>query len=90
MLVYAGENQSDIIHERELHLLLNHSVYTILSNEKAPGYLHGEVNQDFLKKHVIDFDNFFYLSGSKESTRKIHAQLKELGVDEQLIMDKNS
>jgi ferredoxin-NADP reductase len=63
LLIFANKTHEDIIMEDEFNSLLNGSFVNILSDEKAEGYFHGMITQDFLQEHIDNFDRKFYVCG---------------------------
>jgi len=87
ILLNVNKTKTDIIHEELLNNLLGYSVFNILTEEKTAGYVFGDIDTDFLKTHVIDFDNLFYLSCTPNLSADLHRQLSMLGVDDRLIIE---
>ena len=53
----------------------------VLSDENKDGFEHGRIDKDFLKKHISDFDQHFYVCGPDEMVESINEALKDLGAD---------
>ncbi len=86
MLLYANKTQRDIILESEFEYLLGKSFINILSDEKRDGYQHGMITEDFIKEHVYDFNQPFYICGPLPMLKEIEKQLQNLGVDDHHII----
>ena len=72
--------------EDEFNSLLNESFVNILSDEKAEGYFHGMITQDFLQEHIDNFDRKFYVCGPPPMMDSLLQQLSDLGVGEDSII----
>jgi ferredoxin-NADP reductase len=88
VLVFANKTKADIILENEFKNLLGKDFINILSDEKAEGYFHGLINEDFLKANIPGIDRKFYVCGPPPMMNGILKQLANLGVSENsIIMD---
>jgi len=85
-LIYANKTRDDIILKYEFHYFLGKNFINILSNEKAEGYAHGFVTENFLKEHIIDFNRNIYLCGPPPMMDAVEKILSDLNVDEKLII----
>lgn len=86
LFIFANKTKADIIHENEFKNLLGDAFINILSEEDIPGYLHGRITEDFLKKHVPDFNRRFYLCGPPPMMDAIQIQLTNLGMSTDLLV----
>jgi ferredoxin-NADP reductase len=88
MLVFANKKRSDIIYESELKRILGKSFINILSEERAEGYFHGIISENFLKSYLKNFDEKFYLCGPPPMMKSVLTQLSQLGISQDsIIMD---
>ena len=85
MLVFANKTKADIILEQEFNMLLGKDFINILSDDKAEGYYHGIINEDFLKAVVGDFNRKFYVCGPPPMMDAVLKQLTNLGVGDNAI-----
>ena len=85
MLIFANKTKGDIILECELKSLLGNAFINILSDEKAEGYLHGLINEEFLKSNIPVFYKKFYLCGPPPMMDAVLKHLVNLCVAENLI-----
>jgi ferredoxin-NADP reductase len=89
ILVFANKTRADIILECELKGLLGNSFINILSDEKADGYYHGVITEDFLKTNIPVFYKRFYLCGPPSMMDSVIKHLVHMGVQESsIIFDK--
>jgi ferredoxin-NADP reductase len=79
-LLFANKTKADIILEQEFKELLGKNFINILSEEKADGYFHGMINEDFLKANIPDFNKRFYVCGPPPMIDAVLKQLADLGV----------
>lgn len=80
-LIFANKAARDIILESYFRDLLGDQFTSILAEEKAAGSEHGMIDKDFLKKHIQDFSQKFYVCGPDQMVKDISAQLESLGAD---------
>jgi ferredoxin-NADP reductase len=84
-LIFANKTKADIILENDFRKFLGKDFINILSEEKADGYFHGWINKDFLKAHIADFSQKFYVCGPPPMMDTVLKQLAELGIGENSI-----
>jgi len=85
-LIYANKTRDDIILKYEFHYFLGGNFINILSDEAAEGYAHGFITEDFLKKHITDFNRYIYLCGPLPMMEAVEKILSGFNVDEKLII----
>lgn len=79
-LIFSNKTKKDVILEKEFKEIFNPGdLILTLTKEKLNDYEHGRVDGDFLKKHVGDFSQNFYVCGPKQMVSDIDAVLKNLG-----------
>jgi ferredoxin-NADP reductase len=79
-LIFANKTRADIIDEADFKKMLGNAFINILSDEKVEGYANGMINQDFLKKNVMDFKQQFYVCGPPPMMDAVLSQLSDLDV----------
>ena len=84
-LLFANKTKADIILEDEFRKILGTDFINILSDEKAEGYYHGFITEDFLKANIDDFSRKFYVCGPPPMMDAVLKQLASLGVAENSI-----
>ena len=84
-LFFANKTEKDIFLNDEFNKMLGDNFVNILSQEKKAPYLHGKIDTAFLKKHLADFKQPFYLCGPENFAEDIQKSLRELGAGEELI-----
>ncbi len=85
VLVCANKTKADIILEKEFKELLGDAFISILSDEKAAGYHHGMITEDFLKENISGVDRQFYICGPPPMMDAVLKQLENLGIGENAI-----
>jgi len=85
-LLFANKTKADIIHEQEFKNALGKNFISILSDEKADGYLHGFITEDLLQSHLTGAPGMVYVCGPPPMMESIEKQLARLNVDEKLIV----
>lgn len=84
-LIFANKTEDDIMLASEFKKLLGENFINILSDEKTHGYAHGHITENFLKAHVANFDQQFYLCGPPPMMDAIEKQLATLCVGKNAI-----
>ena len=85
-LIFANKTKDDIILKHEFESILGKNFINILSDEEAEGYSHGYITEKFLKKHIADFNKNVYLCGPPQMMEAVEKILKNLHVEEKLII----
>ena len=85
-LIFANKTKGDIILAHEFKKILGKNFINILSDEKADGYAHGQITEDFLKDYVKDPKKNIYVCGPPPMMNAIEKQLANLKIDEKLII----
>jgi ferredoxin-NADP reductase len=78
-LIFANKTAADIIYELELCEMLGNSFVNVLSQEKSSKYLNGRIDEDFMKKQVVDFSAHFYVCGPDKMISDINDILVKHG-----------
>lgn len=84
-LIFANKTKADIIDESDFRKMLGSAFINILSDEKVDGYAHGMINESFLKEHVKNFSQQFYVCGPPPMMDAVLGQLKNLGVGDSAV-----
>ncbi len=86
ILLFSNKTSSDIILEHELKEILKDNAIFTLTREKNKGYQHGRIDKDFLKKHILDFNQHFYICGPMLFIVEIKKALDDLGANTDRIV----
>ena len=85
-LLFANKKRIDIILKQEFENMLGKNFINILSDEKADGFEHGHITEEFLKKYIPDLNTNIYLCGPEPMMDAVEKQLSNLGVKEGSIV----
>lgn len=85
-LIFANKTKSDIIMENHFTHLLGEKFINVLSDEEIPGYEHGYVSEELIKKHAAPSLKYYYLCGPPPMMNAVEKQLASLGVPEENIV----
>lgn len=85
LLLFANKTRADIILEQEFRGMLGEAFINILSEEKADGYHHGFIDEEFIRAHVSNFSQNFYLCGPPPMMQSLTGVLSRLGVDRKAV-----
>ena len=85
-LIFANKAKADIILEQQFKNLLGKNFINILSDEKADGYAHGYITEEFLKSNINDLKKKIYLCGPEPMMEAVDRHLSNLGVETKSII----
>jgi glycine betaine catabolism B len=85
-LIFANKTAADIIYEQELTQILGNNVHYVLSREKKNGLEQGKIDMDYLRTHITDFSQHFYVCGPDKMTADINQALEQLGAEPDLVV----
>ncbi|TDH38027.1 flavodoxin reductase [Pseudohoeflea suaedae] len=80
-LIFANKTEADIILREEFDAMDGLETVYVLSKEDKDGFEHGRIDKDFLKAHISDFNQHFYVCGPDAMVESINDALKDLGAD---------
>ncbi len=84
-LFHFNRTSADAFLVDEFTAMLGRDFYGVLSEQEAPGFLHGRIGADLLRKHVARFDQPFYTCGPEGFVTAVKNALLELGANAELI-----
>ncbi|MBL0127852.1 MAG: flavodoxin reductase [Flavobacteriales bacterium] len=84
-LFFFNKKREDVFLEDELKSLLGPEFHSVLSEEEAPGHLHGMVSAELFKQHLRDADRPFYVCGPEGFVKAVQGALTSLGVQEKML-----
>ena len=85
-LIFANKTSKDIILKDELTEMLSDRFINILSDEKTENFEYGHIDQSFLKQHIINLNQKFYVCGPDPMLESVVSDLKALGVEAENII----
>ncbi|WP_417565300.1 FAD-binding oxidoreductase [Marinobacter sp.] len=91
-LLFSNKTERDIILKEEFEKILGDQFINVITQEKPTGdhiFLDGVIDKAFLKAHIKDFGQAFYVCGPDPFNKSIMAALEELGASpDALIFEK--
>lgn len=88
-LIFSNKTGKDVILEADLQNLLKDDFMSVLTREELEGHEHGRIDMEFLKKHVTDFSQHFYVCGPDKMVKSINEFLEKLGASaDALVFEK--
>jgi len=81
-LIVSNKTKKDIIAEHELEALFlpaPEKLILTLTREEIPGYAYGRIDEQFLRKYITDFSQYFYLCGPPDFMQAMRSALEKLG-----------
>ena len=79
-LIFSNKTAKDVILEKEFREMFGtNDLILTLTREKVNGYESGRVHGTFLKKHIKDFSQNFYVCGPKKMVEDLKKDLGEMG-----------
>lgn len=88
-LFFSNKSEKDIILKDELENILGNEFINVITDEKNDKYINEFIDKDFLKKHVNNFSQNFYVCGPPKMTKDINKALNELGVEADALIFEN-
>jgi ferredoxin-NADP reductase len=85
MLFFFNKRREDVFMEKEFREWLGNDFTSVLTQEEAAGHLHGKVDMAFLKAHVKDLHQPFYVCGPEGFVKAVQDALVGLGASEEMI-----
>ncbi|MDZ7753414.1 MAG: FAD-binding oxidoreductase [Gammaproteobacteria bacterium] len=85
-LLFSNKTPADVICEKEFRHILGDGCVLTCTGEDAPGYEHRRIDRDFLKEHVADFGQHFYVCGPPAFNEAVNEALKALGAKPDLLV----
>src|SRR5690606_8640429 len=80
-LIASNRTEADIILRDEFESFRGLDTIWTVTDDPASGLLHDRIDADFLKRHVKNFDQNFYLCGPDDMVKQLRGTLKELGAN---------
>lgn len=79
-LIFSNKKKKDVILEKEFKEMFNQDglIFT-LTREKGEGYKSERIDKEFLKKHIDNFNQNFYICGPPKMVEDLRKTLKDLG-----------
>ncbi|MGD8322090.1 MAG: flavodoxin reductase [Gemmatimonadota bacterium] len=85
-LLFSNDTPADVICEKELRHLLGDRCVLTCTRESAPGYDDRRIDADYLREHIDDMGQTFYVCGPMDFVDDVTRALVEMGADEEKIL----
>ena len=88
-LIFSNKTKGDVILENELRDIFRDNPKNLiltLTREKKTGYEYGRIDESFLRNHVNDFNQNFYICGPPRMVSDLNNCLKQMGVKAESII----
>lgn len=85
-LIFSNKTEKDIILHKEFDSMKGLNCIFTLTREENDKYEKGRVNEEFLKGHITDFSQNFYVCGPAPMVGEIQALLKKMGASSESIV----
>ena len=80
-LIFSNKTSDDVILEKSFRQMLGKDFVSTLTQEQKEGHEQGRIDKEFLKNHISDFSQNFYVCGPDAMVEDINKQLEELGAN---------
>lgn len=89
-LIFSNKTALDVILENELRALFSpQDLALTLTSEEIPGYEHGRIDENLIKKYMNDFSRPFYVCGPPPMLKALRDLLPTLGAQaEEIVFEK--
>jgi ferredoxin-NADP reductase len=78
-MLFSNKTPEDVICEKELRYYFNNRCILTCTRESGPACENQRIDKNFLKTHIKEFDQHFYICGPKQFVGSINSALTELG-----------
>jgi glycine betaine catabolism B len=86
-LYFSNKTAADIIEHDELLDILGSHVTFLLSNDPtASGFMHGRIDEHFLKGQISDFKQPFYICGPDDMVKELSELVTGLGASAETVV----
>ena len=88
-LYFSNKTGKDVIMESDLQEMMKDNFVSVLTREEVEGHEHGRIDMEFLKNHIEDYSQNFYVCGPKKMVKDINELLEKLGANaDALVFEK--
>jgi ferredoxin-NADP reductase len=84
-LIFSNKAEKDIILKDQWDEWLGPKVEYILSQEKAPGFAFGKIDEAWVKKNISNFSQHFYVCGPDQMVADVRKALENPGGKDTLV-----
>lgn len=84
-LYFSNKTEKDIILQDEFTNILGDNFINTLTEEPSDKYDHARIDEAYLKEHISDFNQNFYICGPDPMVQGLQKALKDLGANDSVI-----
>ncbi len=88
-LLFSNQRTADIICEKELRHYFGDASRFTCTRKSGTGYDSQRIDKEYLRTHVGDLDQKFYVCGPPAFVEEVNAALTELGADAEALVFEN-
>ena len=85
-LFFSNRSDEDVFLVDELRGMLGERAHFLVTEKPSAAYRHARIDGDFLRQHITNFRQYFYVCGPKKMVEEISGQLEELGAAKNRIV----
>jgi ferredoxin-NADP reductase len=85
-LYFSNKTTKDIILKDEFEKMLGKNFINVITQEKVDGYEHEIIDENFLRSHMQNFHQHFYICGPDPMVKALQQALLNLGAGEELVV----
>ena len=85
-LFFSNKTDADIIYKDELVKMLDGKVVFILTRQKSSLYLHGRVDEKFIKEQIPDLSRHFYICGPDPMVAELASLIQKAGASADAVV----
>ncbi|MBC2602232.1 FAD-binding oxidoreductase [Puniceicoccus vermicola] len=89
-LIFSNKKEKDLFLEEELKTVSEGRLLLTFTDQEVDEAEYGRVDEGFLRKHVSDFNQYFYVCGPPEMVESVEEDLEKLGADPDKIVTEES
>ena len=89
-IIFSNKTKKDLFMEKELRAVSDDNLLLTFTQENVDGAEHGRINETFLREHIKDFDQYFYVCGPPGMVESVETLLKKLGANADKIITEDS
>ena len=85
-LFFSNKTQKDIIHREEFEKMLHQNFVNIITQETTAEFINARIDKQFLKEHIDNYSQHFYVCGPDLFTITLVNALEELGASPEVLI----
>lgn len=85
-LWFSNKRDEDIFLEDELKEMLEEKLRLLVTAEASTQHEHARIDENYLRAHVTNFDQYFYVCGPDKMVKELSKTLQELGAKKEKVI----